>query len=123
MRQKWVQAVAVATLAAALVTLAAPASPASAGAGPYDPELQARYVKATSVELVFNNRLPDEDGFRLEMNLGGGWYDYATYPAGTTQTVIDGLSPHTPYCFNLIAYNESASGAHAICLTTPYAPL
>ena len=78
--------------------------PARPGAAPTN--LTATTVSRTAIDLTWSDQSNDEDGFRIEVSLGGGPFSaIRDTVANDTAETIDGLQPATTYTFRVRAFN------------------
>jgi hypothetical protein len=71
--------------------------------------LEATAESSTSIRLSWTDASGDESGFRIEVQMEGGWTTAGEVVANTTSFLHTQLIPDTPYSYRVYAYNGSGN--------------
>jgi Fibronectin type III domain len=82
-------------------------------AGPSAPtDLSATAISASQIGLAWQDNASNEDSFRIEQLVGGGFQEVGTVGANTTSVGITGLAPATSYSFRVRASNAAGNSEY-----------
>jgi hypothetical protein len=88
------------------------------GAPPATPKkLTGRAVSGTEVVLNWRDKARNEDVFRIEQKVGGGYREIRTVPANSLTARISGLKPGTSYTFRVRAANGAGNSGASNAVT------
>jgi len=79
--------------------------------------LAATHITQNTIELTWNDRSSDEEGFELEMGISDVWHLHSTLNAGLTTYLVDGLTPGNEYQFRVFAFNQAGRSESSNVLT------
>jgi hypothetical protein len=90
-------------------------TPGGIGTKPVAPSnLVARAASRNQINLAWSDRSSNEQGFRIERQIGTGrWVQIAQVAANTRAFVNVGLTPNTAYRYRVRAFNTAGTSAYA----------